>query len=71
LKFETNLNFVFTIYSQLLAILRANISALGGNACLAFYMTELVLIDNPHKNQAQCLVQVGGDAVYATYSDDY
>lgn len=37
---------------------------------VAFYMTELVLIDNPHKNQAQCLVQVGGDAVYCSYSDD-
>lgn len=56
--------------SQLLAIVRAHISALGGNMMVAFYMTELVLIDNPHKNQAQCLVQVGGDAVYCSYSDD-
>lgn len=58
------------ISSQLLAIVRAHISALGGNMMVAFYMTELVLIDNPHKNQAQCLVQVGGDAVYCSYTDD-
>lgn len=37
---------------------------------ISFYMTELILIDNPHKNQAQCLVNVGGDAVYVTYTDD-
>lgn len=37
---------------------------------ISFYMTELILIDNPHKNQAQCLVNVGGDAVYVTYAED-
>lgn len=47
--------------------MRAHISALGGNMMLAFYMTELILIDNPHKNQAQLLINSGGDAVYCTY----
>ncbi|CRK86205.1 CLUMA_CG000139, isoform B [Clunio marinus] len=62
--------FVHSFITELLAIVRAHISALGGNLLLAFYMTKLVLIDNPHKNQAQCLVQVGGDAVYCSYSDE-
>lgn len=34
---------------------------------LSFYMTELILIDNPHKNQAQLLINSGGDAVYCVY----
>jgi hypothetical protein len=46
------LNFFF-LFTQLLAIVRAHISALGGNMMVAFYMTELVLIDNPHKNQSR------------------
>jgi hypothetical protein len=36
----------------------------------SFYMTHLVLVDNPHKNQAQCLIQVGGDAVLCSHNDD-
>lgn len=36
---------------QYLAVVRAHISALGGNAMVSFYMTELTLLDNPHKNQ--------------------
>lgn len=62
--------FVHSFIAELLAIVRAHISALGGNMMLAFYMTELILIDNPHKNQAQCLVVTGGDAVYCTFNDD-
>lgn len=38
-------------YFQLLAVVRANIAALGGNAMVSFYMTELILVDNQHKNQ--------------------
>lgn len=36
---------------QLLAVVRANIAALGGNAMVSFYQTELILFDNQHKNQ--------------------
>lgn len=36
---------------QLLAVVRAHITALGGNAMVSFYMSELILVDNPHKNQ--------------------
>lgn len=35
----------------MLAVVRAHVTALGGNALVSFYMTELILVDNPHKNQ--------------------
>uniref|UniRef100_U5EQC8 Putative ca2+-dependent phospholipid-binding protein n=1 Tax=Corethrella appendiculata TaxID=1370023 RepID=U5EQC8_9DIPT len=59
--------FVHSFITEVLAVVRAHITALGGNAMVAFYMTELVLIDNVHKNQAQCLVSVGGDVVFVSY----
>lgn len=59
----------FSFLIQLLSIVRAHINILGGNMMIAFYMTELLLVDNPHKNQAQCLVNVGGDAVCCTYDE--
>lgn len=62
--------FVHSFITELLAIVRAHVQALGGNAMIAFYMTELILVDNPHKNQAQCLVNVGGDVVFVTYFND-
>lgn len=70
LKLLQNFTFTCLFLEKLLAIVRAHIAALGGNMMVAFYMTELVLVDNPHKNQAQCLVQVGGDAVYCSNLDD-
>jgi hypothetical protein len=62
--------FVHSFITELLAIVRANVTCLGGNAMTSFYMTELILVDNPHKNQAQCLVNVGGDVVFVTYFND-
>lgn len=32
-------------------MVRAHATALGGNAMVAYYMTELILVDNLHKNQ--------------------
>lgn len=32
-------------------MVRAHVTALGGNAMVSFYMSELTLVDNPHKNQ--------------------
>lgn len=43
--------------TEILAVVRANVTALGGNAMVSFYMTEMILVDNPHKNQ------VGGFAM--------
>jgi len=36
---------------EVLAIVRAHITALGGNAMVAFFMTQCVLLHTPHKNQ--------------------
>ncbi|XP_055923455.1 C2 domain-containing protein 5 isoform X1 [Eupeodes corollae] len=62
--------FVHSFITELLAVVRAHITTLGGNAMVAFYMTELILVDNQHKNQAQCLVSIGGDVVYVSYHTD-
>ncbi|KAL5274474.1 C2CD5 family protein [Megaselia abdita] len=62
--------FVHGFITELLAIVRAHITALGGNAIVSFYMTELILVDNQHKNQGQCLVSIGGDVVNVSYFPD-
>lgn len=63
--------FVHSFISDILAILRAHVTALGGNALIAFSFSEPILINNLHKNQGQCLVNVGGDVVYVSYNKDY
>ncbi len=50
------------------AIARSHVGALGGNALVSFFMSELVVTHSPYKNQGQCLVHVGGDVVSVTYS---
>lgn len=37
---------------------------------VSFYMTEIYLVDNPHKNQGQCVISVGGDVVFVSYFPD-
>ena len=49
------------------AIVRAHVAALGGNALISYFLSEFVVMHNPHKNQAQCLIHVGGDSVQVTY----
>lgn len=44
-------NFVHSFINELLAILRAHITALGGNAMVAYYMNEFTLLSAAHKNQ--------------------
>lgn len=34
-------------------------------------ITQLVLLHNPHKNQAQCLIIITGDVVKANYNYSY
>ncbi|KMZ05546.1 C2 domain-containing protein 5 isoform X2 [Drosophila simulans] len=62
--------FVHGFITELLAVVRAHIASLGGNAMVSFYITELMLFDNQHKNQGQCLISIGGDAVYVSYHAD-
>ncbi|KAJ2954615.1 hypothetical protein O0L34_g2912 [Tuta absoluta] len=57
----------FTCEASVLAIVRAYTAALGGNALTSFYITQLMLQDNAHKNQGQCLLSVGGDVVQISY----
>ncbi|XP_076168517.1 uncharacterized protein LOC143147284 isoform X2 [Ptiloglossa arizonensis] len=59
--------FTHSFVMEVLAIVRAHITALGGNAMVAFFMTKCVLLHSPHKNQGQCLINVGGDVVSVSY----
>ncbi|CAG9132687.1 unnamed protein product [Plutella xylostella] len=59
--------FLHALTSEVMAIVRAYTAALGGNALTSFYITQLMLQDNAHKNQGQCLMSVGGDVVHITY----
>lgn len=53
---EGGLNgFVQGFMTEVLAIVRAHVASLGGNAVVAFQMTQCVLLHNPHKNQVSCI----------------
>lgn len=52
---------------QLLAVVRAHITALGGNAMVSFYMSELTLVDNPHKNQVKQKTIFDSFKIFAIY----
>ncbi|KAF5288351.1 hypothetical protein FQA39_LY15441 [Lamprigera yunnana] len=43
--------FIHTFVTEVLAIVRAHIAALGGNAMVGYYMTECVFSHSLHKNQ--------------------
>ncbi len=40
--------------AEMMAICRGHVAALGGNALVAFRLTECVLEDSRHKNQVSC-----------------
>ncbi|XP_035896718.1 C2 domain-containing protein 5 [Anopheles stephensi] len=62
--------FVHSFISEVLSIVRAHVTSLGGNAMIAFYLNDLTLLDNVHKNQGQCLISVGGDVVFVSFHKD-
>jgi len=60
-------SFVQSFMCEVLGILRSHVAGLGGNALTSYFMSECVLSHSPHKNQAQCLINIGGDVVSVTY----
>ncbi|XP_039617519.1 C2 domain-containing protein 5 isoform X1 [Polypterus senegalus] len=55
--------FLHTFIAEVFAMVRAHVAALGGNAVISYIMKECVFMENSNKNQAQCLINVSGDAV--------
>lgn len=62
--------FMQAFLAEAQAILRAHVLAIGGNALVSYQLNEIVLLDNPHKHQGQCLLNISGDAVKVYYEDD-
>ncbi|XP_024882398.1 uncharacterized protein LOC112461396 [Temnothorax curvispinosus] len=62
--------FTHSFTMEVLAIVRAHIAALSGNATVAFFMTQCVLLHSSHKNQGQCLINMNGDVVTVSYYAD-
>ncbi|XP_073421213.1 C2 domain-containing protein 5 isoform X8 [Dendrobates tinctorius] len=58
--------FLHAFICEVFAMVRAHVSALGGNAVVSYIMKQCVFMENTNKNQAQCLINVSGDAVIFT-----
>ncbi|XP_041852789.1 C2 domain-containing protein 5 isoform X3 [Melanotaenia boesemani] len=62
--------FLHSFIAEVFAMVRAHVAALGGNAVVSYSMKDCVLMENPNKNQAQCLINVSGDAVMCVKDTD-
>ncbi|XP_033997231.1 C2 domain-containing protein 5 isoform X12 [Trematomus bernacchii] len=62
--------FLHSFIGEVFAMVRAHVAALGGNAVVSYSMKECMLMENPNKNQAQCLINVSGDAVICVRETD-
>ncbi|KAM3869760.1 C2 domain-containing protein 5 [Diretmus argenteus] len=62
--------FLHSFIAEVFAMVRAHVAALGGNAVVSYNMKECVFMENPNKNQAQCLINVSGDAVILSMDTD-
>uniref|UniRef100_A0A1A8J9R1 C2 domain-containing protein 5 n=1 Tax=Nothobranchius kuhntae TaxID=321403 RepID=A0A1A8J9R1_NOTKU len=62
--------FLHSFIAEVFAMVRAHVAALGGNAVVSYSMKDCVLMENPNKNQAQCLINVSGDAVICVRETD-
>ncbi|XP_069819976.1 C2 domain-containing protein 5 isoform X7 [Dendropsophus ebraccatus] len=58
--------FLNTFICEVFAMVRAHVAALGGNAVVSYIMKQCVFMEYTNKNQAQCLINVSGDAVIFT-----
>lgn len=59
--------FIHCFLMEVYAIVRAHVSALGGNAFLSFRLQQSCIFYHSNKNQAQCLISVAGDAAHVTF----
>ncbi|XP_048191105.1 C2 domain-containing protein 5 isoform X1 [Perognathus longimembris pacificus] len=62
--------FLHAFIAEVFAMVRAHVAALGGNAVVSYIMKQCVFMENPNKNQAQCLINVSGDAVVFVRESD-
>ncbi|XP_037060213.1 C2 domain-containing protein 5 [Peromyscus leucopus] len=62
--------FLHAFIAEVFAMVRAHVAALGGNAVVSYIMKQCVFMENPSKNQAQCLINVSGDAVVFVRESD-
>ncbi|XP_029697652.1 C2 domain-containing protein 5 isoform X19 [Takifugu rubripes] len=62
--------FLHSFIAEVFAMVRAHVAALGGNTVVSYSMKECVFMENPNKNQAQCLINVSGDAVFCVRETD-
>ncbi|XP_069618902.1 C2 domain-containing protein 5 isoform X6 [Ranitomeya imitator] len=62
--------FLHAFICEVFAMVRAHVAALGGNAVVSYIMKQCVFMENTNKNQAQCLINVSGDAVIFTRESD-
>ncbi|XP_043943641.1 C2 domain-containing protein 5 isoform X9 [Protopterus annectens] len=62
--------FLHAFIAEVFAMVRAHVAALGGNAVISYIMKQCVFMENPNKNQAQCLINVSGDAVIIVHESE-
>ncbi|KAM7178181.1 C2 domain-containing protein 5 isoform 15-T17 [Macrochelys suwanniensis] len=62
--------FLHAFIAEVFAMVRAHVAALGGNAVVSYIMKQCVFMENPNKNQAQCLINVSGDAVIVVHESE-
>ena len=48
-------SFLHTFVSEAHAMVRANVTALGGNGLLSYQLQQCIVMEHPHKNQVQFL----------------
>ena len=46
-------SFIQSFICEIHAIMRSHVLALGGNGLVSYFMSEFVIMHNPHKNQVR------------------